>query len=93
MTTNRLSSTHSQISENIELISNSSKNDRILIMFCWLGSRKKEIDKYTSLYRGIGNFDIVTVKATPWQIMWPSSTKGSQVCNCIYQFSKYIILN
>lgn len=49
-------------------------------MFCWLGSSKRQIDKYTSLYRGIGNFDIVTVKVSPWQVMWPGSVKGAQVC-------------
>lgn len=86
----RFVSTH-HVTKNLELISqdnktlvengvrteaNSSSNPPLLVMLCWLMSKRKHIMKFVNLYTEQG-FDVMTVSVTPWQLMWP--VKGTRV--------------
>ncbi|CAL8081250.1 unnamed protein product [Orchesella dallaii] len=46
------------------------------ILLCWLMSEKKHVMKYARFYLDQG-FDVLTVRVTPWQLLWPVS--GTQV--------------
>ncbi|KAG4074573.1 hypothetical protein HA402_004444 [Bradysia odoriphaga] len=48
----------------------------LTIILAWLMSQQKHIQKYAKYYLDNG-FDVLTVKTTPWQLLWPVG--GSQV--------------
>ncbi|XP_014219480.1 uncharacterized protein LOC106647543 [Copidosoma floridanum] len=46
------------------------ENRPLLVLLCWLLSKKPHIMKFANLYLEQG-FDVVTVSINPWQLMWP----------------------
>lgn len=48
----------------------------LTIILAWLMSQQKHIQKYAKYYLDNG-FDVLTVRTTPWQLLWPVG--GSQV--------------
>lgn len=48
----------------------------LTIILPWLMSQQKHIQKYAKYYLDNG-FDVLTVRTTPWQLLWP--VNGSQV--------------
>lgn len=55
----------------------------LTIILAWLMSQRKHIHKYAKYYLDNG-FDVLTVKTTPWQLLWPVS--GSHVCLVFFDF-------
>ena len=55
---------------------NNNENRPLLVLLCWLLSKRQHIMKFVNFYMEQG-FDVVTVSITPWQLMWP--VKGSRV--------------
>ncbi|KAG8237829.1 hypothetical protein J437_LFUL002438, partial [Ladona fulva] len=55
---------------------NSPNGKSLVIILPWLLSRPKHIHKFAKLYLDYG-FDVLTVKLTPWQLLWP--VQGSQI--------------
>ncbi|KAL7302884.1 uncharacterized protein LOC106653986 [Trichogramma pretiosum] len=51
-------------------------NRPLLVLLCWLLSKRNHIMKFVNFYMEQG-FDVVTVSMTPWQLMWP--VKGSRI--------------
>ncbi|XP_015605484.1 transmembrane protein 53 [Cephus cinctus] len=79
------------ITKNIELISqdnqvkinnnvvqnlNSPQDRPLLVLLCWMMSKRKHMMKYASFYMEQG-FDVVMVSISPWQLIWP--VKGSRL--------------
>jgi len=60
------------------------------ILLCWLMSQKAHILKYARFYLDQG-FDVLTVRITPWQLLWPLS--GSQVRQYFYLGMNYVIFS
>lgn len=48
----------------------------LTVILAWLMSQQKHVQKYAKFYLDNG-FDVLTVKTTPWQLLWPVG--GSQV--------------
>lgn len=63
------------------LINPNTENRPLLVLLCWLLSKRAHIMKYVNFYMEQG-FDVVTVSMTPWQLMWPG--KGSRVSISIF---------
>ncbi|KAJ8678580.1 hypothetical protein QAD02_014367, partial [Eretmocerus hayati] len=58
------------------IVQNSGENRPLLVLLCWLLSKRNHIMKFVNFYMEQG-FDVVTVTMTPWQLMWP--VNGSRV--------------
>ncbi|XP_001606567.1 uncharacterized protein LOC100122957 [Nasonia vitripennis] len=56
--------------------SENGENRPLLVLLCWLLSKRNHIMKFVNFYMEQG-FDVVTVSMTPWQLMWP--VKGSRI--------------
>lgn len=56
----------------------------LTIILTWLMSQRKHIYKYAKYYLDNG-FDVLTVKTTPWQLLWPVG--GSHVCRHLFIIS------
>lgn len=72
-----------EVTKNLTLYSNDdivkknmNRNKPLVIMMCWLMAKPKHILKYADLYVNNG-FDVISVRITPWQLLWPA--KGTQV--------------
>ncbi len=64
------------LSGNGRLQLNSQEERPLTVILAWLMSQQKHIQKYAKYYLDNG-FDVLTVKTTPWQLLWPVG--GSQV--------------
>ncbi|XP_058794005.1 uncharacterized protein LOC131665854 [Phymastichus coffea] len=67
------------ITKNVDkkVIINPNADERpLLVLLCWLQSKRKHIMKFVNFYMEQG-FDVVTVSITPWQLMWP--VNGSRI--------------
>lgn len=77
------------ITKNMCLLSNEKKDVKVVnlklsspqdkplvVMLCWLLSKRKHSDKYANFYLKQG-FDVLNISISPWQLMWP--VKGTQV--------------
>lgn len=71
------STTPITLSGNRPLQLNINEERPLTVILAWLMSQKKHIHKYAKFYLDNG-FDVLTVRTTPWQLLWPAT--GSQVC-------------
>lgn len=62
--------------KNLRLVNGSKSRPPLAVLLPWLMSKPKHIKKFSSFYLGHG-FDVLSVRTTPGQILWP--TKGSQL--------------
>lgn len=65
------------LSGNGSLQLNLNEERPLTVILAWLMSQQKHIQKYAKYYLDNG-FDVLTVRTTPWQLLWPVG--GSQVC-------------
>lgn len=75
------------LSGNRSLQLNSNEERPLTVILAWLMSQQKHIQKYAKYYLDNG-FDVLTVRTTPWQLLWPVG--GSQVCSIKLQVRKTI---
>lgn len=64
------------IQRNLQLLNSPPTGKSLVVLLPWLLSRPKHVHKFAKLYIDYG-FDVLTVKLTPWQLLWP--VQGSQI--------------
>jgi len=99
--------TTKSLNQSLELLSNSNKpitlsgngqfqlniNEErpLTVILAWLMSQRKHIHKYAKFYLDKG-FDVLTVKTTPWQLLWPvggSHIVANDLLTFLYQNPNY----
>jgi len=99
--------TSKSINQSLELFTNSSRpislsgngpfqlniNEErpLTVILAWLMSDRKHIHKYAKYYLDNG-FDVLTVRTTPWQLLWPvtgSHIVASDLLSFLYQNPNY----
>ncbi|XP_071441985.1 uncharacterized protein l(2)k09913 isoform X2 [Hetaerina americana] len=58
------------------LLANPPTGKSLVVILTWMLSRPKHVHKFAKIYLDYG-FDVLTVKLTPWQLLWP--VQGSQI--------------
>lgn len=71
--TNRSNVSCHRITEAIALLQkhdNQQEEKRLVLLFCWMYAKRKDIYKYADIWLQKG-FDVLVLRVTPWKCLWP----------------------